>query len=62
MASTWKLMGYTGASLTAFGVLVAGFLVMSSVYPIWGVLLIIGGMALLLCGVAGLCGEPIFKN
>ena len=62
MAPTWKLLAYVGASLSAFGVLVVGFLVMLSAYPILGVLLMIGGMAVLLCGVAGLCGEPIFKN
>ena len=62
MASTLRVMSYAGASLSAFGVLVVGFLVFSSAYPLLGVLLMIGGMASLLCGVAGLCGEPVFKN
>jgi hypothetical protein len=48
-------MFYAAWSLCAFGVLVGGLFALA-VYPIAGVLLTIGGMALLLYGAAGLCG------
>ena len=61
MAATWKLGFYVVASLSAFLALLFG-LFQLSIYPILGVLFTIGGMALLLYAVAGLCGAPIFKN
>ena len=46
---------YVGSSLCAFAVLIGGLFALA-VYPLIGVLLTIGGMALLLYGAAGLCG------
>ena len=54
LAATWLAL-YVGSSLCAFAALVAGLFVLA-VYPLVGVLLTIGGMALLLYGTAGLCG------
>jgi hypothetical protein len=61
MAATWKQGFYLAASLSAFVALLFGLFTLSS-YPIVGVLVTIGGMALLLYAVAGLCGAPLFKN
>jgi hypothetical protein len=55
LAAIWQGMFYAAWSLCAFGVLVGGLFALA-VYPIAGVLLTIGGMALLLYGAAGLCG------
>ena len=52
--ATW-LAVYVGASLCAFAALVCGLFALAA-YPLVGVLLTIGGMALLLYGTAGLCG------
>jgi len=60
-SSSWKLGAYLVASLSAFAALLFGLLELS-VYPIVGALFTIGGMALLLYAVAGLCGAPLFKN
>ena len=61
MAATWKVGFYFVASLSAFLALLFGLFALSD-DPIVGVLFAIGGMALLLYAVAGLCGAPIFKN
>jgi hypothetical protein len=61
MAATWKMGFYLVASLSAFLALLFGLFELAA-YPIVGVLLTIGGMALLLYAIAGLCGAPIFKN
>jgi hypothetical protein len=61
MAATWKLGFYVVASLSSFLALLFG-LFQLAIYPILGVLFTIGGMALLLYAVAGLCGAPIFRN
>lgn len=61
MAATWKVGFYFVAFLSAFLVLLFGLFALSD-DPIVGVLFTIGGMALLLYAVAGLCGAPIFKN
>jgi hypothetical protein len=50
-----RLALYVGSSLCAFAALVAGLFALAA-YPLGGVLLTIGGMALLLYGTAGLCG------
>jgi hypothetical protein len=47
-------MIYVGSSLLAFATVVGGLIALT-VYPLIGVLLTLGGMALLLHGVAGLC-------
>lgn len=53
---------YVGSSLIAFAALVTGLFALA-VYPIVGVLLTLGGMALLLYGTAGLCGaQERFKK
>jgi hypothetical protein len=46
---------YVGSSLCAFAALMSGLFALA-VYPLIGVLLTIGGMALLLYGAAGMCG------
>jgi hypothetical protein len=61
MAAPWKVGFYFVASLSAFLALLFGLFALSD-DPIVGVLFAIGGMALLLYAVAGLCGAPIFKN
>lgn len=61
MAATWKQGFYLVASLSGFLALLFGLFTLSS-YPIAGVLFTIGGMALLLYAVAGLCGAPLFRN
>ena len=61
MAATWRLAFYLVASLSAFVALLFGLFTLSS-DPIVGVLFMVGGMALLLYAVAGLCGAPLFKN
>jgi len=55
LAAIGQGMVYTGWSLCAFAALVAGLFALA-VCPIVGVLLTIGGMALLLYGAAGLFG------
>jgi len=53
---------YVGSSVIAFAALVTGLFALA-VYPIVGVLLTLGGMALLLYGTAGLCGvQERFKK
>lgn len=53
---------YVSLSVIAFAALVAGLFALA-VYPIVGVLLTLGGMALLLYGTAGLCGaQERFKK
>jgi len=54
LAATWLAL-YVGSSLCAFAALVCGLFALAA-YPLGGVLLTIGGMALLLYGTAGLCG------
>ena len=61
MAATWKVGFYLVASLSAYPVLLFGLFALSA-NPIAGVLFTIGGMALLLYGLAGLYGAPLFKN
>jgi hypothetical protein len=61
MAATWKVGFYLVASLSAYVVLLFGLFALSA-DPIAGVLFTIGGMAVLLYGLAGLCGAPLFKN
>jgi hypothetical protein len=55
LAAIGQGMIYIGWSLCAFAALVGGLFALA-VCPILGVLLTIGGMALLLYGAAGLCG------
>jgi len=55
LAATAPVLAYVGWSLAAFAALVGGLLTLG-VYPIFGVLLTLFGMALLLYGAAGLCG------
>lgn len=53
---------YVSSSLIAFAALVGGLFALAA-YPIAGVLLTLGGMALLLYGTAGLCGaQQRFKK
>ena len=52
----WLRTVHVGASFCAFAALVAGLFALAA-YPIMGVLLTIGGMALLLYGAAGLYAE-----
>ena len=61
MAATWKVGLYLVVSLSAYLALLFGLFVLSA-NPIAGVLFVIGGMALLLYGLAGLCAAPLFKN
>jgi hypothetical protein len=61
MAATWKVWTYLASSLSAFTALLVGLFVLR-VYPIVGALLVIGGMALQLYAVAGLCGAAESKN
>jgi hypothetical protein len=61
MAAPWKLRFYLVASLSAFVALLFGLFTLPS-DPIVGVLFMVGGMALLLYAVAGLCGAPLIKN
>ena len=55
-----RLVGasYVSCSLVAFLTLLAGLLVLEP-YPVLGVLLTLGGMALALYGTAGLCGARL---
>jgi len=55
LVATGLVMVYVGSSLVAFIALVGGLLALA-VYPLIGVLITLAGMALLLYGVAGLCG------
>jgi len=55
LAAVGLAIVYVGSSLCAFAALVGGLFALE-VHPISGVLLTIGGMALLLYGVGGLCG------
>ena len=55
MAATGVRMVHVGSSVCAFVALVGGLLALA-VYPVAGVLLALGGMALLLYAAAGLCG------
>jgi hypothetical protein len=57
MAATWKLRGYLFLSLSGIVAVLVGLLALPT-YAIIGVLLTIGGMALLLRAVAGLCEAP----
>jgi len=61
MATTWRPVICFVVSLGAVSGLLLGLLTLT-LYPIVGVLLVIAGMALLLYGVAGLCGAQEFKN
>jgi len=61
MAATWKVGTYLVSSLSAFIALLVGLFALP-VYPIVGALLVIGGMALQLYAVAGLCGAAESKN
>jgi hypothetical protein len=61
MAATWKVGTYLVSSLSAFIALLVGLFTLP-VYPIVGALLVIGGMALELYAVAGLCGTAESKN
>jgi len=61
MAATWRMGFYLVSSLSAFVVLLAGLFALP-VYPIVGALLTLGGMALQLFAVAGLCRAPGFRN
>lgn len=60
MAATGVRVMYVGSSVGAFGVVLGGLLALA-VDPIIGVLLVLGGMALLLYAAAGLCGASIRK-
>lgn len=61
MAATWRMGIHLVSSLSAFVILLVGLFALP-VYPIVGALLTLGGMALQLYAVAGLCGAPGFKN
>ena len=61
MAATWGVGTYLVWSLSAFIALLVGLFTLP-VYPIVGALLAIGGMALQLYAVAGLCGTAESKN
>jgi hypothetical protein len=61
MAATWGVGTYLVWSLSAFIALLVGLFTLP-VYPIVGALLVIGGMALQLYAVAGLCGTAESKN
>jgi len=61
MALTWKLVISLVASWSGFVSLLVGLLALA-VYPIVGVLITIGAMALLLYSVAGLCGVKELKD
>jgi len=54
-------MIYIGSSLLAVATVVGGLIALT-VYPLIGVLLTLGGMALLLYGVAGLCRAQAQKK
>jgi len=55
LAATSLVITHLVWSLVAFAALLTGLLALS-VYPLIGVLLTLGGMALLLHGASGLCG------
>ena len=55
MVATSLVMVYIGSSLVALIALVGGLLALA-VHPLTGVLITLGGMALLLHAAAGLCG------
>lgn len=61
MAATWRVGTYLASSLSAFIALLVGLFTLP-IYPIVGALLVIGGMALELYAVAGLCGTAESKN
>lgn len=62
MAAFGLTVVYVSSSLIAFAALVGGLFALA-VYPVVGVLLTLGGMALLLYGTAGLCGaQERFKK
>jgi hypothetical protein len=61
MVATWKVGTYLVSSLSALIALLVGLFALP-VYPIVGVLLVIGGMALQLYAVAGLCGAAESQN
>jgi hypothetical protein len=50
-------MAYIASALCAFAVVVGGLL-MLAIYPLAGVLLTLGGLALLLYALTNLCGIP----
>lgn len=60
MAANGRMV-HVGSSLCAFGVLLGGLLALA-VYPFIGVLLMLGGMALLLCAAAGLCRASVRRQ
>jgi hypothetical protein len=62
MAATWKELVRVEIFFIAMEALIAGFLTLSSAYPILGVLLAIGGMGLFAYGFAGFCNESAFKE
>ncbi len=62
LAAIGRGISYVASSLCAFATLVSGLFALTA-YPIMGVLLTIGGMALLLYGASGLCGaHPPWKQ
>ena len=58
MIATGLVMVYMGSSLLALIALVGGLLALA-VHPLTGVLVTLGGMALLLYAAAGLCGGQL---
>jgi hypothetical protein len=61
MAARELVRLHVGSGLCALALLVAGFLELA-IYPLVGVLIILGGMALLLSAAAGLCGVELRKK
>jgi len=55
LVATGLVMVYIGSSFVALIALVGGLLALA-IYPLTGVLITLGGMALLLYAAAGLCG------
>lgn len=60
MAEAGVRVVHVASSVCAFGVLLGGLMALA-VYPVVGVLVTLGGMALLLYAAAGLCGTSIRK-
>ncbi len=56
-----RVMVYTGSSLVAFMILLAGLKALET-YPIAGVLLMLVGMALAVVCAAGLCGAQFRRR
>jgi hypothetical protein len=61
MAARGLVPVQVGSALCALAVLVVGFLELA-IYPLVGVLITLGGMALLLSAAAGLCGVELRKK